>query len=142
MQTIEIKTLIDITKTGVIRNNQGTPLELDQQRNFITLNQCIELRSIISYDIDPTSETIDIKNLGFGTEYKGKQKVWTFVFRPDRDHAYMDEHGRDPAILVEDLHQVPVIKKLTETVNIDKAIFDLRDLQFKNTIIKATPGNL
>jgi hypothetical protein len=54
----------------------------------------------------------------------------------------MDEFGKDPAILVEDLHQVPVIKNLTETVNIDKAIFDVKDPTFKNTIIKATPGNL
>jgi hypothetical protein len=142
MQTIEIKTLVDISKTNVIRSNQGTAQQLDQQRNFITLNQCIELRSIISYDTDPISEVIDIKNLGFGTEYKGKHRVWTFIFRPDRDRAYMDEFGKDPAILVEDLHQVPVIKNLTETVNIDKAIFDVKDPTFKNTIIKATPGNL
>ena len=78
MEIIEIKTLIDITNTKVIRLNQGSQFELDQNRNFITLMQCIELRSIVSYDITPVIEKIDIKSLGFGTAYKGKQNVWTF----------------------------------------------------------------
>ena len=142
MQTIEIKTLIDITNTRVIRPNQGTQQQIEQQKNFITLNQCIELRSIVSYEFPPSVETVDIKNLGFGTAYKGKHRVWTFTFHPDRDRAYMDEKGRDPGILIDDLDRVPVIIKLTETINIDKAIFDLKDTEFKNTIVKANPGNL
>ena len=140
MQTIEIKTLIDITNTKVIRPNQGTQQALDQQRNFITLNQCVELRSIISYEQAPIAESVDIKSLGFGTNYKGKQKVWTFKFSPDRDNAYFDGHSNTVGTLIEDLHEVPVIKNLTETVNIDKAIFDLKDPLLKNTIITATPG--
>ena len=140
MQTIEIKTLIDITNTKVIRPNQGTQQALDQQRNFITLNQCVELRSIISYEQAPIAESVDIKSLGFGTNYKGKQKVWTFKFSPDRDNAYFDGHSNTVGTLIEDLHEIPVIKNLTETVNIDKAIFDLKDPLLKNTIITATPG--
>ena len=140
MQTIEIKTLIDITNTKVIRPNQGTQQALDQQRNFITLNQCVELRSIISYEQAPIAESVDIKSLGFGTNYKGKQKVWTFKFSPDRDNAYFDGHSNTVGTLIEDLHEVPVIKNLTETVNIDKAIFDLKDPLLKNTTITATPG--
>ena len=74
MQTIEIKTLIDITNTRVIRPNQGTQQQIEQQKNFITLNQCIELRSIVSYEFPPSVETVDIKNVGFGTAYKGKHR--------------------------------------------------------------------
>lgn len=140
MQTIEIKTLIDVTNTKVIRPNQGTQQQLDQQKNFTTLKQCIELRSIISYEQSPMVENIDIKDLDFGKAYKGKHKVWTFRFSPDRDHSYMDEHGNTIGVLYEDVHGVPVLKNLTETVNIDMAIFDIKDPQFKNTIIKATPG--
>lgn len=140
MQTIEIKTLIDVTNTKVIRPNQGTQQQLDQQKNFTTLKQCIELRSIISYEQSPIVENIDIKDLDFGKAYKGKHKVWTFRFSPDRDHSYMDEHGNTIGVLYEDVHGVPVLKNLTETVNIDMAIFDIKDPQFKNTIIKATPG--
>jgi len=141
MQTIEIKTLVDITNTKVIRPNQGSQLELDQQRNFITLSQCIELRSVVHYELSPSVETVDVKDLGFGKSFKGKHKVWTFRFSPDRDRAYMDENGNDPQMLINDLHEVPVIKNLTETVNIDKSIFDLQDKDLKNTIIKASPGS-
>jgi len=138
MQTLEIKTLIDITETRVIRPNQGSQQALDQQRNFITIRQCLELRSIIEYDFPPQTELIDIKDLGFGKSFKGKNKVWTFRFRPDRADAYGPSNDLDQ--LIQDLHEVPIIKNLTETVNIDKAIFDCLDLNTKNIIIKASIG--
>lgn len=142
MDIIEIQTLIDITNTRVIRLVQGTQLALDQNRNFITLLQCIELRSIISYNSPPTCEKIDIKSCGFGTVYKGKHMVWTFKFMPDRQDAYLDERGRHTNSLSTDLHQVPVIKNLLETLNIDIAVFDLESTEYKNTVIKMLPGIL
>lgn len=142
MDIIEIKTLIDITNTRVNRPNQGTQLEVDQQRNFVTLNQCVELRSVVFYNNKPTVETVDVKDLDFGSAYKGKHSVWTFVFNPDREGVYRDSEGNDVGFLLEDVHGVPVIKNLTETINIDKAIFDLKDSKFKNTIITALPGNI
>jgi hypothetical protein len=84
MSTIEIRTLIDITRTNVSRANQGSSLELDQHRNFTTLIQCAEIRSIVMFDSNPTVEKVDIKGMGFGSAYKGKQNVWTFTFDPDR----------------------------------------------------------
>jgi hypothetical protein len=140
METIEIQTLIDITNTKVARPNQGSQLELDQFRNFTTLKQCIEIRSIITYDFDPEVVNIDIKNLGFGTQYKGKNRVWTFRFHPDRKSVYVDETGNSVGGLINDLDKVPLIKNLTETINIDKAIFDCRELATKNTIIKVIKG--
>jgi hypothetical protein len=140
MEIIEIQTLIDISMTRVVRPNQGTQLQLDQQRNFITLTQCIELRSIVHYDRGPTFETVDIKNLNFGTAYKGKHQVWTFKFNPDRSLIYQDLEGNPIGYLVNDLHEVPNIKNLTETINIDKPIFDIKDERYKNTTIKALPG--
>ena len=142
MQIIEIKTLVDITNTKVTRLNQGTQTELDQCRNFITLLQCVELRSIVSYDTSPEDELVDVKGLGFGSAFKGKHKVWTFKFSPDRVGAYVDETGNQAGVLVEDLHEVPVIKNLTETINIVKAIFDSKDSSSKNTIIKALQGTI
>jgi hypothetical protein len=141
MQVVEIQTLIDITNTKVIRPRQGSLQEHDQYRNFITMKQCVELRSIISYDTDPRKDVIDIKNLGFGTKYKGKHTVWTFRFSPDREGVYLD--GFDPVgCLVEDLHEVPVVQNLTETINIHTAIFDLKDPEYKNTVIKALKGTI
>jgi len=140
MQIIEIQTLVDITNTRVIRPNQGTQLQLDQQRNFITLMQCIEIRSIVSYDSRPAFDTVDIKDMGFGSAYKGKHTVWTFRITPDREGVYTDDRNDPVGELVNDLNQVPFTKNLLETINIDKAIFDLKDSQYKNTIIKALKG--
>jgi len=135
MEYIEINTLIDITKTKALRPNQGTQLEIDQYKNFITLMQCIEIRSIVEYNNAPVVEKLDLKSLDFGAAYKGKQNVWSFKFRPDRSGVYtLDDNII--GLLFNDLHQVPVVKNLTETINIDKAIFDLKDTQFKNTSIR------
>ena len=139
MQTIEIQTLVDITDTKVARPNQGTPLQHDQYRNFTTLRQCVEIRSIISYDASPTVETKDLKDLGFGSNFKGKHKIWTFRFYPDRSGAYV-EGNNEVGALLDDVSGVPVIQKLTETINMDTAMFELKDAATKNTIIKAIQG--
>lgn len=140
MEVIEIQTLIDITNTGVIRPNQGTQLAHDQYRNFVTLRQCIELRSIVSFDSKPEVRTMNIKGMGFGSEFKGEQKVWTFKFASDQADVYKDENGDPVGNLINDMDSVPVIKNLTETVNIDRAIFNCKNISFKNTIIKAHKG--
>lgn len=140
METIEIKTLIDITNTKVARPNQGTQQEHDQFKNFTTLMQTIGLRCIVTYDDNPTVEEVDVKSLGFGTAFKGKHKVWTFCFRPDRVLAYEDNEN-PTGLLVHDMHEIPIIQNLTETINIDKAVFFTYESQHKNTIITAHQGN-
>ena len=141
MQVIEIKTLVDITDTKVNRPRAGLQLEHDQFRNFTTLRQCVEIRSNIMYDTSPSSEVSDVKGMGFGSNYKGKHTVWTFRFTPDRTGAYVGETN-DIGALLNDVDQVPVIQKLTETINMYKAIFELKDLATKNTIIKALQGTI
>lgn len=138
MEIIEIKTLIDVTKPNVNRPGQGTPLEQNQYKNWITFQQCIGLRSIISYDELPKVEKVDLKGQGFGSKFKGEHAVWTFTFYPDRSYAYADDEGNNVGLLHQDLHQVPVIEKLNETINIARAVFDLEDSQYKNTIIKSS----
>lgn len=141
MIVIEIQTLIDITNTKVNRPRKGFDKEYDQCKNFTTLKQCIELRSNISFDTDPIVETKDLKSLGFGDKFKGKHKVWTFRFTPERNGVYhngINEIGH----LIEDLGEVPVIKNLDETINISTSIFDLKNQELKNTIIKAIKGTI
>lgn len=141
MLVIEIQTLIDITNTNVIRLRPGLQLEHDQYRNFTTLKQCLELRSNILYETDPQLETRDVRDIGFGSKFKGKQKIWTFKFSPEREGAYSSNY--DPiATLADDIHGVPIIQKLHESINIDKAIFDLRDPATRNTIITAIQGTI
>jgi hypothetical protein len=141
MQVIEIQTLVDITESKTIRPNQGSILEQGQYKNFVTLKQCLELRANIQYETPAQIEKKDIKDLGFGTKFKGKHNVWTFRFTPERTSAYAttdDEIG----CLYDDINQVPVIKNLTETINIEKAIFELKDVAAKNTIVKALQGTI
>ena len=139
MEIIEIQTLVDITHTNVRRPNQGTLQEFEQYKNWTTLNQCIGIRSIISYDDVPKVDTIDIKGRGFGTKYKGKHRVWTWRFYPDREKAFNTD--TDPlGLLFEDIDQIPIIKKLTETINIDRAVFDCSTIELKNIIIKFSLG--
>lgn len=138
---IQIQTLVDITRTGITRPTQGSQQQIDQNRNFTTLLQCLELRSIVGFDHNPTAEIVDVKGLEFGSDFKGKHKVWTFNFSPDRQAVYEDTKGNSTGLLFEDIHAVPIIKSLTETINIGVAIFDLKDSKTKNTIIKALQGS-
>lgn len=135
MAQIELKTLIDITNTDVRRPNQGSLIEADQYRNWVTLKQCIELRSLVEFDHDPRVEEVDIKGMGFGTAYKGQHKVWTFRFFPDRDGAFATENS-ELGLLLDAIDKVPVVKNLTETINTDRSIFDLSDAKFKNTTVR------
>lgn len=137
MDFIEFKTLIDITKPNVPRPGQGSELEQNQYKNWITLQQCIGLRSNVEFENPPTSELVDVKGLGFGSKYKGTHQVWTFCFNPDRSGSY-DNDEKPLGFLLNDIDQVPVIDKLTETINIPKAVFDLESSQYKNTIITAS----
>jgi hypothetical protein len=140
MEIIEIKTLIDITDTGVRRSSQGSQQEIDQCRNWTTLLQCVELRSVVEYDFKPSVETVDVRGLGFGKKFKGEHRVWTWRFRPDREMVYGDATGSLGG-LAADVDQVPIIQNLTESINIDKPVFELTDPDFKNTLIKTVTGN-
>lgn len=139
MQTIEIQTLIDITNTRVVRSNQGSQVEYDQYKNFVTLKQCVEIRSIINFAFEPSCEIVDLKDLGFGSAYQGKHAVWTFRFSPDREGVYATDNS-SVGCLIEDLDQVPIIKNLRETVNIEKATFELKDPYNKNTTVREIKG--
>jgi hypothetical protein len=135
MEVIEIKTLIDITDTGVRRPSQGTQQQIEQFKNWITLKQCVELRSVVEYDTPPQMEVIDIVGKGFGRVFKGQHAVWTWQFSPDREMIYAEED--DPlGGLISDIDQVPIIQKLTETINIDRPVFELTDINLRNTIVR------
>ena len=57
---IVIETLIDITKSGVNRKGQGDDVKLAQQSNFNTMQQIINMRSLITENSDPFVNTKDI----------------------------------------------------------------------------------
>jgi hypothetical protein len=137
MEFIEIITLVDITKPSVVRPNQGTEQQQNQYKNWITLLQCLGLRSNIEYDKDPSVSSVEVKSMGFGSKYTGTHRVWTFRVRPDRNEAYMDDQDNAIGLLLQDMDQVPIIKNLTETINMSKAVLDLNSRQTRNTVVRA-----
>ena len=93
------------------------------------------------YDFSPDMIVMDVKDLGFGSKHKGKHAVWTFRFNPERTGVYVNDKD-ELGSLLEDIQGVPFIEKLSETINIEKAIFELIDASSKNTVIKAIKGTI
>jgi len=134
---IIIKTLVDITKTGINRPDQGNELKRHQQSNFNTLQQLINMRSLIEENSDPAVKTTDISETkDFGSKFKGEHKVWEYEFIvPGTDvYATQSETGEvDDAIglLKEDFNNCPVIGALTESIT-KPSVFKVKGNTDKN----------
>ena len=124
-----------------MRPNQGLQRQMDQQKNFTTLQQCLELRSIIEFTQLPCCNQIDIDGMEFGSVYAGQHNVWTVAFDTDRDDVYTDASGDKIGLLIDDIHGVPIITNLDETINIIKAVFDCRDAASCNTLVRVVRSN-
>ena len=116
MRTILCATLIDITETNVIR---GESLERDQQRNWQTVLQLLSLKTqpeIIDHPL--RIEADDVRQFGFGDDYKGPHTVWAFAFRSANYGIHYS---------VEDLHkdfdEIPLLVGLTETARMLLPLF-------------------
>jgi len=110
----QINTLIDVTDTGA-RRSQNV-FEAKQQANFDTLYNVIGLRT------NPTEFNVtvleeDVKKYGFGSEYKGKQKIWQVEFYVEAEASTNIEFMRN------DFSLVPIIAELNESVKLDKNLF-------------------
>ena len=115
--TITGYTLVDITSTGVISDDTRYR---NQQRNWETIKQALALRTQVDIAPAPAILEEDMKNLKFGTVYKGKQLVWKFTFVVDRQYVF----GPEFEVLKTDFENVPVILNLAETAKIKTSMFD------------------
>ena len=112
MPTYEIITLVDITRSNA-RRDEIDPVKKNQQANFNSLLQAIELRSNVEWDKDP------IKHTGVlpANTSDGKANHWRWQFTVEREAVF--EKNNDPvALLREDLHGVPIIDGLEDTANL------------------------
>ncbi len=107
--------LVDITATGVIRDQDTDGIARNQQRNWETLLQCIGLRTQ-PLNIQPPEiiESADLSHFEFGDLYSGEHRIWSWAWTIEREGVY-DLSGRPLAGLLQDLEQVPIITGLTET---------------------------
>ena len=112
MPRYRITTLIDITRTDA-KKSDNDQYRLAQQDNFNSLRQSIELRSIVSWHRDPVKQ-----NGRLPDPLDGKAAYWIWEFETERDDLFLRDN--DPvALLKEDLHGVPIIDGLDETVNFE-----------------------
>lgn len=124
----QLQTLVDITETQARFNKEDPAWK--QQQNFMTVVQTIGLRVNISYKDSVVVEEIPIKGMGFGTNYRGEHRVWTFDFVPDFPAALTLD------MLKNDFDLIPIILKLEETANIKSPVFETKNSHRRNAVFK------
>ena len=125
---LKVYTLIDITET---KSYRSADQKLNhQQTNFMTFLQTLMLTMNFFYDKAPTLIECDekkLKELGFGTDYKGSHNVWCLEARVDEGRQVPDVET-----LQNDFDLVPVIPNLNETILINNNVFRAKDKKARN----------
>ena len=121
--------LLDITKTGVSRNK----LADDQKRvaqfaNYMTVENCLQLRTNIKILTVPKGRKMDISNYKFGDNYRGEHNVWTAVFEPEFPEAVNIES------LKEDFDLIPMLTGLDESIKINTGVIRTNDEDYTNML--------
>ena len=123
----EVFTLIDVTETNARFDKND--VDWHRQQNYMTFVQTVGLRANPIINKGPAPKTMNIKDLGFGTNYKGQHTVWNFTFDLEFSTIEYD-------ILVDDFDLVPIITGLGETVKLEKSVFETKDPKNINLIFK------
>jgi len=116
MPRYQLITLVDITRTNPTRS-ETDQYRLGQQANFNTLLQSIGLRSNVSWDTDPKELTGILPQ-----PLNGKANHWVWLFEVERDDVFTKD-GNPVGLLLEDLHGVPVVDQLNNSVELIPAVF-------------------
>ena len=121
--------LIDITKTGVSRNKEAEDQKaVAQFANYMTDENCLQLRSNIKILTVPKAKKMDISNLKFGDNYRGEQMVWEFTFEPEIPEAISVK------TLNEDFNLIPMLTGLDETIKISNGVYITDDEDYTNLL--------
>jgi hypothetical protein len=136
-----IKTLIDITQTSNVRGSGKTR---NQQRNFETLLQTVNILTQTWALGTPKREKWSqfqkaFKGPGtsFGTKHEFSQEiivdlnVWTWRFGVEHSEVF----GKHGDLLVNQLHNIPVITGLDENCYLDVSAFDTQSTENRNVLI-------
>ena len=126
MNTFELTTLVDITKTNARRGEDK--IAYGQQQNYMSVLQTLGLRTNVEVS-DPVFKKQ--KAVGFGSEYASKSlNVWRCIITVEQDES----HSVDMMQL--DFDMVPVVKNLKENFKIDDALFCTSDTKKCNILFK------
>ena len=122
----KLLTLIDITKTDARRGDQSDLYK--QQQNFFSVLQTISLRANPTIEQSPEVKKLNVKGLGFGTEFEGDHRVWSLLFSFEQESS----HSLD--MLKEDFAMVPFIHNLSETARFKENAFNTTDRKQTNIV--------
>lgn len=121
-----VKTLVDITKTGVRSPLSGK--QAKQEQNFSSFMQTLGLRTNIKAEHPPKMIYDAAGGKGFGDKFKGRQNLWIFEFEVEYDEALSVD------LLEHDFDLVPIITGLDETVKFSETVFRTSDPKEKNIV--------
>jgi hypothetical protein len=135
MQRFTLHTLFDITETRQNRKEPGKEHQWQQQQNFLMLLQTIGMRVNPQYNVSPTVEEVNLEHYHFGSKYKGVHQVWTWEFYIEYDGGFTNSLGDPTGLLIDDLHFVPMIVDLDETVDFRINMFDSQSTDYRNILV-------
>ena len=146
MYEFRVHTLVDITDNGnlkkqfpfktiggeVVHDKHSLSLARNQNANFNTLIQLLQIRGNIVWEQPPTRINNTIGNSAFGTMYEGKQNTWHFTFFVEQNEVYGDM-ALPTGQLIEDFHLVPILNFCKETATFPTSTFITKDPKVINT---------
>ncbi len=152
MFTFCLHTLVDITENGPLKNTfpfktksgelvhdkDSLTIAKNQQLNFTTLLQTLQLRGNIVWEHVPIRIHENIANMKFGNAYEGKHYVWNFMWQVEQEDLYkneQDQYGQ----LKDDFDVVPIINFCKETATFPASAFITQDPQTLNTYFSYIP---
>ena len=163
MHTFMMHTLIDISKNGNLRNTfpfetpAGDVIEdkatlriaRDQESNFNTMIQMLQIRGNIVWEEDPVRFTHDLSATRFGSYYEGHNTSWHFSFFTEQTDVFGNENNPTEQ-LTEDFNLVPVLTECKNTAHFPIQTFITKDLQQpalntptkEQTVLNALSGDI
>ena len=117
MQHFLIRTLVDITKTGVYKELLD-PIKKRQQDNFQTLHQTLEMRGNVYYSKIPIVIVSDWSVYG----YNKKEKTWVWEVYTEQDDLFLLD--QDPVgSMRQDIEFIPFVSGCNETAQFKQCVF-------------------
>lgn len=146
MHTYSITTLVDITENGVLRSqfpfktksgelvHDAATLAIarNQQSNFTTLIQLLQMRSNITWEHTPKKQIDNVDNWRFGSVFEGRHAIWQFEWQVEQSEVYAFD-GDAVGGLIEDFDQIPIINFCKETAAFPRNVFNTQDPRYINT---------
>ena len=147
MYEFRVHTLVDITENGnlkkefpfksksnnVIHDKHTLIIAKNQNNNFNTMLQLLQMRGNITWETPPMQLNDPIANMKFGTAYEGKQNSWHFTFYTEQEEVYGNLATNNVGQLIEDFDLVPILSFAKETATFPSNTFITENERTLNT---------